>query len=104
MKQITVSDEYGNKYRLEYTKSTIIRMEKSGFSLDDFDKSPVTMTTMLVKGAFMANHPNTKDETIDKIYDSLKDKGTFLSKLIEMYAEHAEKLVAEGNAEWEANW
>ena len=27
MKQITVADEYGNKYRLEFTKNTIIRIE-----------------------------------------------------------------------------
>lgn len=104
MKQITVSDEYGNKYSLEYSKNTIIRMEKAGFNLDDIDKQPVMMTTLLVQGAFAKNHPSVKTETVDKIYDSLKNKELFLKKLVEMYNEHADELVAEGNADWEANW
>lgn len=104
MKQITVSDEYGNKYRLEYTKNTIVRMERAGFSLGKFNESPVTMTTLLVQGAFAANHPSVKPATVDKIYDSLKNKEAFLEKLIEMYSEHSDKIVEEGNAEWEANW
>ena len=104
MKTITVSDEYGNKYRLEYTKNTIVRMEKSGFSMDKFNEAPVMMITMLVQGAFMANHPSVKPETVEKIYDNLKNKEGFIKKLVEMYSEHAEKLVAEGNADWEANW
>ena len=104
MKTITVSDEYGNKYTLEYTKNTILRMEKAGFSLDDFDRTPVTQVSLLVHGAFAAKHPSCKAETIDKIYESLKNKEGFIKKLLEMYSEHAEKLVEEGNAEWEANW
>ena len=104
MKQITVSDEYGNKYRLEYTKNSIIRMEKAGFVVDDFDRFPVLMTTLLVQGAFVANHPSTKPETIDKIYAPLKNKEAFLKKLLEMYNEHSDTLVEEGNAEWESNF
>lgn len=104
MKSITVSDEYGNKYKLEFTKKTIIRMESAGFSIEDFDKMPVKQISLLVHGAFMANHPSVKEETVEKIYDSLKDKNGFLEKLAEMYAEHAEKLVEEGNADWVANW
>lgn len=104
MKTITVSDEYGNKYRLEYTKNTIVRMEKSGFSMEKFNEAPVSMITMLFQGAFMANHPSVKAETVEKIYENLKDKEGLLKRLIEMYTEHADKLVEEGNAEWEANW
>lgn len=104
MKSITVCDEYGNKYKLEFTKKSIIRMENAGFTLEDIEKAPVKQITLLVQGAFMANHPHVKEETIEKIYDSLKDKNKFLEKLAEMYNEHAEKLVEEGNADWVANW
>lgn len=104
MKQLTVSDEYGNKYRLEYTKESVIRTERAGFSLEKFSESPITQTMLLVQGAFLANHKNTKPETIDKIYASLKNKEGFLKKLIEMYNEQGDKLVEEGNADWEANW
>lgn len=104
MKQITVRDEFENKYNLEFSKASIVQMEKAGFSLDKFDQQPVLMTTMLYQGAFIKNHRNTKAETMDKIYMSLKDKEGFLKKLTEMYLEQADTLVDEGNAEWEANF
>lgn len=104
MKQITVSDEYGNKYNLEYSKNTILAMEKAGFNLDKFEEQPVLMTTLLVQGAFAKNHARTKNETVEKIFNSLKNKEAFLEKLIEMYVEQTDALVDEGNAEWEANF
>lgn len=104
MKQITVSDEYGNKYNLEYSKNTILAMEKAGFALEKFEEQPVLMTTLLVQGAFAKNHARTKNETIDKIYMSLKDKASFLSKLVEMFVEQTDTLADEGESEWEANF
>lgn len=104
MKAITLKDENGKQYTLEYTKSIIMQMERGGFSFEDFDRKPVLMTSMLVQGAFAKNHPSVKYEKIEKIYQSLKDKRAFLEKLTEMYNEHADELVDEGNAEWEANF
>ena len=104
MKQITVHDEYGNKYDLEYSKATILAMEKAGFNLEKFEDQPVLMTTLLVQGAFAKNHARTKNETVEKIFNSLKNKEAFLEKLIEMYVEQTDALVDEGNAEWEANF
>ena len=104
MKQIIVSDEYGNKYTLEYSKNTIISMEKAGFALDKFEEQPVLMTTLLVQGAFAKNHGRAKNETIEKIYNNIKNKEGFLSKLVEMYVEQMDALADEGEAEWEANF
>lgn len=104
MKQITVSDEYGNKYTLEYSKNTILAMEKAGFSLEKMDTSPVMMITLLVQGAFAKYHSRTKNETIEKIYKSLKNKDDFLTKLVEMYVEQTDALADEGETEWEANF
>lgn len=104
MKQITVSDEYGNKYNLEFSKNTILAMEKAGFALEKFEVQPVLMTTLLVQGAFAKNHGRTKNETIEKIFNSLKNKEGFLKKLVEMYVEQTDALADEGEAEWEANF
>lgn len=104
MKTIKVSDEYGNKYTLEYSKNTIVSMERAGFSLEKYSEQPVLMTTLLVQGAFAKNHGRIKNETIDKIYQSLKDKEGFLTKLVEMYVEQTDTLADEGEAEWEANF
>ena len=104
MKQITLKDENGKEYTLEFSKSSIMHMERQGFSMDDFDKKPILMTTMLVYGAFIKNHSNVKQEKIDKIYGSLKNKEAFLKALVEMYLEQGDELVDEGNADWAANW
>ena len=56
MKAITLKDENGKEYVLEFSKNSIMHMERQGFNIDDFDKKPVLMTTMLVQGAFIKNH------------------------------------------------
>lgn len=104
MKQVTVSDEKGKKYTLEFTKNSVIQLERAGFKVDQLESSPVTMMTLLVRGAFKANHADLSNEKIDEIYESLENKGQLLAKLAEMYAEHAEKLVSGGNVGWESNW
>lgn len=104
MKQLVFKDENGKEYTLEYSKTSIMHMERQGFNMDDFDSKPVLMTTLLIQGAFIKNHSNVKYDKIDKLFKSLKDKTAFLSKLVEMYNEQADELVAEGNVEWEANW
>ena len=85
MKTITVSDENGNKYTLEFTKNTIVAMERVGFSLDKFEEQPVLMTTLLVQGAFAKNHARVKNSTIERVFNSLKNKEAFIEKLVEMY-------------------
>lgn len=104
MKAITLKDENGKEYTLEYSKNSIIHMERQGFDINEYDAKPVLMTTLLVQGAFLKNHSSVKYEKIDSIYKSLKDKKTFLQKLVEMYNEQADELVEEGNAGWEANF
>ena len=79
-------------------------MEKAGFKVDQLQSTPVTMITLLTRGAFKAKHPELSDEKIDAIYESLENKNVLLEKLAEMYAEHAQKLVDGGNVKWEANW
>ena len=104
MKTITVSDENGKKYTLEYSKASIMHMEKQGFSLEDFERKPVLMTTMLVQGAFIKNHSSMKYEKAEAIFKSLKNKEEFVKKLLDMYSEQSEEIVDEGNSEWEANF
>lgn len=104
MKAITLKDENGKEYTLEYSKNSIMHMERQGFNMDEFDAKPVLMATMLVQGAFIKNHSNVKYDKIEKIYKSLSNKEGFLKKLVEMYNEQADELVEEGNAEWEANF
>lgn len=104
MKEIIVKDKFDNKYNLCFTAETVSLMERRGFDVNEIESKPMTMIKTLFAGAFLANHKNTKSETIDEIYASLKDKTGLLTKLVEMYNEPLDMLVDEGNAEWSANW
>ena len=63
----------------------------------------------LFNGAFIMHHRDLDPKTLDKLYDTVKDKEKFLAKLSEMYSEPMLALVGEpegdeGNATWEASW
>ena len=98
----------GKKYVLEFTRSTVSAMEKAGFSINELSEKPATMIPMLFRGAFAADHPNTKVATLDKIYDSLSNKSSLVKALVEMYSEAVYTLLSdedeenEGNPGWEA--
>lgn len=104
MKKLTVHDKEGKSYVLEFTKSTIIQMETSGFDIDAFTQQPVRMATLLFHGAFLANHQDLRDDEVESIYAGLKKKKDLLRLLLEAYNEQTDLLVEEGNVEWEASW
>lgn len=108
----TLDFEYeGKEYRLEFTRKSIERMERNGFVASDLTDKPMTTLPALFAGAFIANHPFIKKETVDKIYDNMKNKGGLIGKLAEMYREPLEALFDDDADEddgkkiqWEANW
>lgn len=106
-KKITVP--YGGKtYTLEFTRSTAAALERAGFVIGELGDKPATMIPMLFRGAFTANHPNTKVSTLDKIYDSLGNKAGLVKLLAEMFSETVYTLLSdedeedEGNPGWKA--
>jgi len=103
MKKITVKDKYDNEYTLEFTAKTVEMMENRGFVIAE--NKPLTTVKSLFTGAFLANHAkDIKPNTIDEIFESMKDKDKLLDALLEMYNEPLESMMQEGNAEWKANW
>lgn len=105
-KKVTVPYN-GKKYALEFTRATAAMIEKSGFSIDELTTKPNLMIPLLVHGAFVANHRNTKAATIDNIYDGLGKKADFVIALCECYNETTKTLTdsvedgEEKNAGWE---
>ena len=81
----------GKKYTLEFTRSTVSAMEKTGFSINELGDKPATMIA-----------------TINKIYDGLSNKSGLVKVLAEMYSEAVYTLLSddeeenEGNPGWEA--
>lgn len=100
----TLSFEYeGKKYTLEYTRSSVAKMERDGFKASDLEDYPLSTLPELFKGAFIAHHPSVGAKTIDDIFIHLGDKGALLEALADMYMEPIETLMgdpAEGKVEW----
>ena len=104
--------EYKDKeYTLEYTRETVKQMEREGFKGDDVLNKPLNTLPKLFAGAFKAHHKfDTKQKTIDEIFELFTSKQALVEKLAEMYAEPMETLmdddnIDEGNAiAWDASF
>lgn len=96
----------GEKYTLEYNRMAIRLLEQNGFELEEFLKKPMTNIQLAFTGAFVKNHNKVPQTTIDKIYDSCKNKADLIVALQKMIQETYESLLEdgkdnEGNVEWE---
>lgn len=103
--KITIPDFEGHKYVLEFTASSLKKMEKQGFKFGKMDEIALTAVEELFYGAFLANHQYTPLSTRKRIFEALKDEsgnGDKLSEVLSnMLAEAIEELNShQGNVEW----
>lgn len=99
----------GKDYTLEFTRRTVMEMEKKGFIASNITDKPMTMLPALFAGAFLAHHRWVKEDVINDIYSKLTNKEDLIGKLTEMYNEPIMALVEEpenieGNLDWTATW
>ena len=97
------------EYCLEYTRASVVQMEKQGFVASDIQTKPMSTLPTLFAGAFIANHKFVKREVIDEIYEKMTKKDELIGKLAEMYSEPIMALMEEpeeneGNLNWTASW
>ena len=94
------------EYLLEFDRSTVEMLEKTGFSLQKYTDSIATMQPLLFRAAFFKHHKFEKGIDYDKIWDSVKQKGKLAGALLDMVGETYQTLMtndetAEGNDNWE---
>lgn len=99
----------GVDYTLEFTRRTVETLETRGFALRNIADKPMTTLPTLFAGAFLAHHRFTKQETIDEIFASMRNRDQLIDKLAEMYREPIDALMdepeeSEGNVDWGASW
>lgn len=97
----------GETYTLEYNRATVRMLEQAGFVMDEFLRKPMTNIELVFSGAFIKNHKNIQQSTIDEIFASTRDKNKMIVALQNMIQETYESLLEEpdendeGNASWE---
>ena len=95
----------GVDYILEYTRTSVVALENTGFKLNEFLEKPMGSIDDAFKYAFLKNHPNVQMKTIQEIFEHCRDKSNLISALYKMIAETYDSLLAdpvddEGNASW----
>lgn len=85
-KQITLTYK-GKDYTLEYTRSSIRRMERDGFDTGSAEANPMSSVYALFRGAFYAHHSGLNSKVVDEIFDKIGDLREWADDLLEMYKE-----------------
>lgn len=96
------------KYTLEFTRATVVQMEKDGFNIQEASTAIVSTIPTLFAGAFLAHHPDISEEKIDELYVAMPDKNKLTEKLVEMYGDVIRTLFDEPDDSkkivWKADW
>lgn len=88
----------GERYTLEFNRSTVKRMEREGFDIDRIESAPVSTIESLVDGAFEMHHPSMPHAARMRVWDSLGGKGGeggLVRALITLYMAPVNSLVAD---------
>ena len=96
---ITLKDNNGNEYQLEFNRKTVAAMENNGFVLN-LD-APNTMIDSLFYGAFQMHHKRIDRDAVRKIWDAQRNKEGLLTALVKAYQKPLEELMAEPEGEEE---
>ncbi len=76
--------DYGGKhYKLEYTANSLKKLERAGVKFNKIEDMVFTAPEVLFRGAFYANHPAEKEQTIREIYNSLKRTADDMEKEVD---------------------
>ena len=91
---LIVKDEWGNRYRLEFTPRVVKAMERKKFKVD-FDY-PMSCAEDLFTGAFQANYGGKiTPEQITKIWKLQTKKSDRVVKLVQLYMNPVNEFMAE---------
>jgi len=106
-KQLNITHDE-NKYTLEFNRRVVANLEDRGLNIETLFAKPIKSFPMLFASAFQMHHKHLNSEITDEIFETINDKETFLSNLIEMYSDTMATVLEEpteqGNVAWEKNW
>lgn len=69
-------------YTLEMTRDSIKWLEAVGFSIEEFDKKPVTFYDLVWTSLFITNHKDVNPSLAIKLMDTYKESGKNPAKVV----------------------
>lgn len=97
----------GIEYILEYNRYAVKLLENAGFNINEFLEKPANNIELAFTALFIKNHPKTKQEIIDEIFENCPNKNALISNIHVMIQECYNALLSDpegddaGNAKWE---
>lgn len=95
MASIIIKDNSnGKEYKLEYNRNALIKMEEMDFNIKEVKSKPLKSITILIRGAFIKNHPDMEEDKIDAIISQIGDLDKLVEALANMYADAMNSIIS----------
>lgn len=80
-------------YTLEMTRDSIKWLESTGFSIEEFDKKPVTFYDLVWTSLFIANHKDVNLNLAIKLMETYKKNGKNPAKVVKFAIEEYQSFM-----------
>jgi hypothetical protein len=80
-------------YTLEMTRDSIKWLEAVGFSIEEFDKKPVTFYDLVWTSLFIANHKDVNPSLAIKLMESYQKSGKNPAKVVKFAIEEYQSFM-----------
>ena len=81
-------------YQLQMTRDSIKWLEANGFSIEDFNKKPITYFDLLWVSLFMANHKDVNPNLALKLMDTYEKSGKKVANIIKFAIEEYQTFMS----------
>ena len=94
MRKLTLRDLNGKDYTLMMTRESIKWLEANGFSIEDFNKKPITFYDMLWTSLLIANHKDVNPNLAMKLMTTYEAKGKTPIQVIKFAVEEYQAFMS----------
>lgn len=88
--KLKISDK---DYTLEMTRDSIKWLEAMGFSIEEFDRKPITFYDLIWTSLFIANHKDVNPNLAIKLMDTYQKSGKKTAKIVKFGIEEYQSFM-----------
>jgi len=98
---VTLTDENGNEYTLEFNADTVRLAQKNGLNHEEIAIKPMVVIPDLFAYSFKMHHKALSPMVIDKLWRELTEDGIpdgLIERLVQLYTKPMECLMSDGTS------
>lgn len=93
MRKLKLRNLNGKDYTLELNRTSIKWLEANGFSLEEFEKKPITFYDLLWLSLFLANHKDVNNNLALKLMETYEKSGKKPTNVIKFAIEEYQSFI-----------